>query len=48
MVSIAITIRHSQGATLQYVALALGEKAFITTRLTVASYDMEYNSLPLL
>ena len=39
MASIAIAMRHSQGVTLQYVALSLAEKAAITTRLAIASYE---------
>ena len=41
MASIAIAMRHSQGVTLQYVALSLAEKASITTRLAIASYERE-------
>ena len=39
MVSITIAMRHSQGVTMQYVALSLAEKASITTRLAIAAYD---------
>ena len=39
MAAISIAMRHSQGVTLQYVALPLSEKASITTRLAIASYD---------
>ena len=39
MVSITIAMRHSQGVTMQYVALTLAEKASITTRLAIAAYD---------
>ena len=39
MVSITIAMRHSQGVTMQYVALTLAEKATITTRLAIAAYD---------
>ena len=42
MASIAIAMRHSQGVTIQYVALSLAQKAAITTRLAIASYD-EYS-----
>ena len=44
MASIAIAMRHSQGVTLQYVALSLAEKASITTRLAIASYERDSNS----
>ena len=39
MVSICIAIRHSQGVTMQYIALSIAEKASITTRLAVSDYD---------
>ena len=39
MASISIAMRHSQGVTMQYVALSLAEKAAITTRLAIASYE---------
>ena len=39
MASITIAMRHSQGATLQYVSLSMAEKATITTRLAIAAYD---------
>ena len=39
MAAISIAMRHSQGVTLQYVALPLSEKASITTRLAIASYN---------
>ena len=38
MASITIAMRHSQGVTMQYIALSIPEKASITTRLAVASY----------
>ena len=38
MLNIRIAMRHSQGATLQYVSLSLAEKAATTTRLAVAAY----------
>ena len=38
MASITIAMRHSQGVTMQYVALSLAEKAAITTRLAIAAY----------
>ena len=41
MASICIALRHSQGVTMQYVALSLAEKASITTRLAIAAYDDE-------
>ena len=44
MASIAIAIRHSQGVTLQYVALSLAEKASVTIRLAIASYEKENDS----
>ena len=40
MAAITIAMRHSQGVTLQYVALSLAEKASITTRLSVGAYDV--------
>ena len=39
MASITIAKRHSQGVTMQYVKLSIPEKASITTRLAIASYD---------
>lgn len=39
MASICIAMRHSQGVTLQYVALSFAEKASFTTRLAIAAYD---------
>ena len=39
MAIITIAMRHSQGVTMQYVALTLEEKAVITTRLAIASYN---------
>ena len=41
MASISIAMRHSQGVTMQYIALSLAEKATITTKLAIASYDNE-------
>ena len=38
MASITIAMRHSQGVTMQYISLSLGEKASITTRLAISSY----------
>ena len=38
MAYITIAMRHSQGVTMQYVALGLAEKASITTRLAIAAY----------
>ena len=38
MATISIALRHSQGVTLQYVALTLADKAAITTRLAVDAY----------
>ena len=39
MANITIAMRRSQGVTLQYVTLSLEEKAVITTRLAIASYN---------
>ena len=39
MANITIAMRHSQGVTMQYVALTLEEKAVITTRLAIAAYN---------
>ena len=39
MAAITIAMRHSQGVTLQYVTLPLSEKASVTTRLAIASYE---------
>ena len=39
MASITIAMRHSQGVTMQYVALSIAEKASVTTRLAVAAYE---------
>ena len=39
MASITIAMRHSQGVTMQYIRLTIPEKASITTRLAIASYD---------
>ena len=41
MALITIAMRHSQGVTLQYVALTMAEKAAITTRLAVEAYKEE-------
>ena len=41
MAYITIAMRHSQGVTMQYVALGLAEKASITTRLAIAAYREE-------
>ena len=41
MAIITIAMRHSQGVTLQYVALSMAEKAVITTRLAVGAYKMD-------
>ena len=38
MAQITIAMRHSQGVTLQYVALSLADKATMTTRLSIAAY----------
>ena len=37
MANITIAMRHSQGVTMQYIALSLQEKAIITTRLAIAA-----------
>ena len=42
MAKISIAMRHSQGVTMQYVALPLADKAAITTRLAVHSYRHEW------
>ena len=39
MAKISIAMRHSQGITMQYVALPLADKALITTRLAIHSYN---------
>ena len=39
MASITIAMRHSQGVTMQYIALSLAERASITTRLAIAAYE---------
>ena len=39
MANITIAMRHSQGVTMQYIALSLEEKATITTRLAIAAYN---------
>ena len=41
MASICIALRHSQGLTMQYIALSLADKAAFTTRLAIAAYDMD-------
>ena len=43
---ITIAMRHSQGVTMQYVALSLAERAAFTTRLAIAAYedDLESNT----
>ena len=38
MAAITTAMRHSQGVTLQYVALSIAEKASITTRLSIGAY----------
>ena len=38
MAKITIALRHSQGVTLQYIALTPGDKAAITTRLAMDAY----------
>ena len=39
MASITVAMRHSQGVTMQYIALSIAEKASISTRLAIASYE---------
>ena len=39
MAKITIAMRHSQGVTMQYVALSIAERAAFTTRLAIASYE---------
>ena len=39
MAAITIAMRHSQGVTMQYISLPLADKAAITTRLAIHSYD---------
>ena len=39
MANICIAMRHSQGVTMQYIALSMAEKAAMTTRLAIAAYD---------
>ena len=39
MASISIAMRHSQGVTMQYIALSLAERASITTRLAITAYE---------
>ena len=39
MAKITVAMRHSQGVTMQYIALSVAERAAYTTRLDIASYD---------
>ena len=41
MAVITIAMRHSHVVTMQYIALTLAEKAAITTRLAISSYEEE-------
>ena len=41
MAKITIAMRHSQGVTMQYIALSIAERAAFTTRLAVAAYKDE-------
>ena len=41
LATISIALRHSQGVTLQYVALSAADKAAITTRLAIDAYKEE-------
>ena len=43
MAKITIALRHSQGVTLQYVALSIGDKAAITTRLAIDAYRAQFS-----
>ena len=43
MATISIAMRHSQGVTLQYVALTISDRAAITTRLAVDAYKDKLN-----
>ena len=45
MAKISIAMRHSQGVTMQYVALPLADKAAITTRLAVHAYKSEWTGV---
>ena len=45
MASITIAMRHSQGVTMQYVNLSIPQKASITTRLAIASYEKDEEEL---
>ena len=45
MAKISIAMRHSQGVTMQYVALPLADKAAITTRLAVHAYRSEWKGV---
>ena len=38
MAKISIAMRHSQGITMQYIALPLADKAAITTRIAIHAY----------
>ena len=41
MALITIAMRHSQGVTMQYIALSVAEKASITTKLAIAAYKID-------
>ena len=45
MAKISIAMRHSQGVTMQYIALPIADKAAITTRLAIHAYREELQSL---
>ena len=49
MARITIAMRHSQGVTMQYIALPLAERAAFTTRLAIAAYeeDAERDTTPI-
>ena len=41
MALITIAMRHSQGVTMQYIALSVAQKASITTKLAIAAYNID-------
>ena len=45
MAKISIAMRHSQGITMQYIALPLADKAAITTRIAIHAYH-EHRNIP--
>ena len=44
MARITIAMRHSQGVTMQYIALSVAERAAFTTRLAISSYRKKDDS----